>query len=78
MRSLPSLAVPVFELLGLDNAFGDRFAAEDGPIEYATSLFLLISSFALARHAVRLIGAGRVVSGALLALYAFLFLFGRW
>jgi hypothetical protein len=70
------LAVSIFALLGLDDAFGGRFAVEDGPIEYATSLFLLISSFVLARHAVRLFGAGRALSGAFLALYAFLFLFG--
>jgi hypothetical protein len=70
------LAVSVFALLGLDDAFGGRFAVEDGPIEYATSLLLLISSFVLARHAVRLFGAGRALSGGFLALYAFLFLFG--
>jgi hypothetical protein len=70
------VAVLVYAILGLDDEFGAHFAVEDGGIEYATSLFLLISSFVLARYAVRLFKAGRAVSGLFLALYAFLFLFG--
>jgi hypothetical protein len=68
--------VIVYAILGLDDEFGTYFAVEDGVIEYATALFLLIASFVLARHAVRLFGAGRAVSGAFLALYASLFVFG--
>ncbi len=68
--------VIIYATLGLDDEFGAYVAAEDAGIEYATSLFLLISSFVLARHAFRLFGAGRAVSGAFLVVYAFLFLFG--
>lgn len=68
--------VIVCAILGLEDEFGTYVAAEDAGIEYATSLFLLISSFVLARYAFRLFGAGRTLSGAFLALYAFLFLFG--
>jgi hypothetical protein len=68
-------AVHGFAFLGLDDAFGEDFAAEDGGIEYATALLLLISSLVLGRYALGLFGAGRALSGAFVVLYALAFLF---
>jgi hypothetical protein len=65
-----------YAFMGLDDEFADVFAAEDAGIEYGTAVFLLISSLVLARYAVRLLKAGRRMSGAFLSLYALMFLFG--
>ncbi len=49
------------------------FAAEDGPVEYATALFLLVASGVLATHAASLWGGGRRGAAALTVFYALLF-----
>lgn len=53
--------------------FWSVFAAEDGPVEYATALFLLIASGVLARHVVSLWRKGRRGAALLTAFYALLF-----
>jgi hypothetical protein len=69
-------AVLGYSFMGLDDEFAEVFAAEDAGIEYGTAIFLLISSIVLARYALRLLKAGRTMSGAFLSLYALMFLFG--
>ncbi|PVA08746.1 hypothetical protein DC366_17570 [Pelagivirga sediminicola] len=49
------------------------FAAEDGPVEYATALFLLIASIVLATHAASLWRSGRRGAAGLTVFYALLF-----
>ena len=49
------------------------FAAEDGPVETATALFLLIASLVLGKHALALSAKGRRGAAGLTLFYALLF-----
>jgi len=49
------------------------FAAEDGPVEYGTAVFLFVASLVLAGHAGSLIGQGRKGAAVLMAFYALMF-----
>lgn len=49
------------------------FAAEDGPVEYATALFLLVACGVLATHAASLWAKGRRGAALLTVFYALLF-----
>ena len=49
------------------------YAAEDGPVEYGTALFLLIAAFILARHALAMNATGRRRAAALTLFYGLLF-----
>ena len=49
------------------------FAAEDGPVETATALFLLIASLVLGKHALALSAKGRRGAAGLMLFYALLF-----
>jgi len=52
------------------------FAVEDGPIEYATALFLLAGGVVLMTNAAALLKRGNRVAAAMTALYGLLFFFG--
>lgn len=69
------LVATVVIYLWSETFFWEVYAAEDGPVEYATAIFLLTSSIILALHARSL--AARALRGAaiLTALYALLFFF---
>ncbi|PVA09857.1 hypothetical protein DC366_12140 [Pelagivirga sediminicola] len=49
------------------------FAAEDGPVEYATAVFLLVASGVLASHALSLWRGGRRGAALLTCVYALMF-----
>jgi len=49
------------------------FAAEDGPVETATALFLLVASLVLGQHALALNAQGRRGAAGLMLFYALLF-----
>lgn len=53
--------------------FWEVFAAEDGPVEYATALFLLVACVVLAAHAASLWVQGRRGAAILTVFYALLF-----
>jgi hypothetical protein len=53
--------------------FYQRFAVEDGPVENATAIFLLVSSLVLALNAVRLTTRLRIIATLLTAFYALMF-----
>ncbi|MCQ0094132.1 hypothetical protein [Roseovarius sp. M141] len=62
-------------ILGLANPsfFTLVFAAEDGPVEYATALFLLVASIVLASHALSLWRSGRRGAALFTVVYALMF-----
>ncbi|HEY9038452.1 MAG TPA: hypothetical protein VIN05_05875 [Roseovarius sp.] len=62
-------------VLGLTNPsfFTLVFAAEDGPVEYATALFLLVACGVLAVHAASLWRGGRRGAALLTVVYALMF-----
>ena len=55
--------------------FAHTYAAEDGIVEYATAVLLLVCSFVLAAHARSLFGSKRGLAAVCTMLYALLFFF---
>lgn len=70
------LFVLAYWLVGFHAEFGTGFAEEDGPVEYGTAVFLLISALVLFWHGGRLLRAGRWASAGLVSLYGLAFVFG--
>jgi hypothetical protein len=67
------LAATVILSLANPDFFTLVFAAEDGPVEYGTALFLLIASGVMARHAASLWRKGRRGAALLTAVYGLMF-----
>ncbi|WP_324751932.1 hypothetical protein [Roseovarius sp. Pro17] len=69
---LTLIATVILSLLAPD-FFSLVFAAEDGPVEYGTALFLLIASGIMARHAASLWRQGRRGAALLTGIYGLMF-----
>ncbi len=67
------LIASIILAFGNPTFFWGVFAAEDGPVEYGTALFLLVASIILAAHAVSLWRGGRHGAALLTAVYALIF-----
>ncbi len=65
----------LYYLTGFAQPFAEGFAAEDGPVEWSTALFLLGASGVLVWQAARLAGRRAFGATALVAFYALLFFF---
>ncbi|MEM6498571.1 MAG: hypothetical protein AAF709_17830, partial [Pseudomonadota bacterium] len=55
--------------------FAHTYATEDGIVEYATAVFLLVCSLVLAAHARSLFGSKRGLAAVCTVVYALLFFF---
>ncbi|MGI3209998.1 hypothetical protein ACROSR_02655 [Roseovarius tibetensis] len=65
----------LYYVTGLHDAFSAGFAIEDGPVEWATAMCLLLSSLVLAHNAVSLWSRRGARAGVITAIYALAFFF---
>ena len=65
-----------YDLTGLDVAFRNGFAIEDGPVEWGTAIMLALAGVVLLRNAWRLGARGAHRAAALTVLYALIMIFG--